>query len=59
MKKRVLLVDDSAAIVKQLQKILEDSGIFEVIGHSKKKRGGEKKKKKTYKQHTISIHITY
>ena len=35
MKKKVLLVDDSAAIVKQLQKILEDSGIFEVIGHAK------------------------
>ena len=35
MRKRVLLVDDSAAIVKQLQKILEDSGIFEVIGHAK------------------------
>lgn len=35
MKKKVLLVDDSGAIVKQLQKILEDSGIFEVVGHAK------------------------
>ncbi len=35
MKKKVLLVDDSAAITKQLQKILEESGLFEVIGHAK------------------------
>jgi two-component system chemotaxis response regulator CheY len=34
-KKKVLLVDDSIAIVKQLQKILDDSGIFEVVGHAK------------------------
>ncbi len=34
-KKRVLLVDDSIAIVQQLQRILENSGQFEVVGHGK------------------------
>jgi two-component system chemotaxis response regulator CheY len=34
-KKKVLVVDDSAVIARQLQKILEDSGAFEVVGHAK------------------------
>ncbi len=34
-KKKVLLVDDSVTIAKQLQKIIDDSGIFEVVGHAK------------------------
>lgn len=34
-KKKVLLVDDSVAIAKQLRKILEESGLFEVAGHAK------------------------
>jgi two-component system chemotaxis response regulator CheY len=34
-KKRVLLVDDSTVIIQQLQKILEGSGMFEVVGHAK------------------------
>lgn len=34
-KKKVLLVDDSTAVAKQLQKILDDSDIFEVVGHAK------------------------
>ena len=34
-KKKVLLVDDSIAIAKQLQKIVEDTDDFEVIGHAK------------------------
>jgi len=34
-KKKVLLVDDSIAIARQLQKILEESGLFEVVGHAK------------------------
>ena len=32
-KKRVLLVDDSLVFAKLLQKILEDSGLFEIVGH--------------------------
>ncbi|HEU0264431.1 MAG TPA: response regulator [Geobacterales bacterium] len=32
--KRVLIVDDSIAVARQLQKILTDSGSFEVIGHA-------------------------
>ena len=35
VRKKVLLVDDSAAIVQQLQKILTDAGVFEVVGHAK------------------------
>lgn len=35
VKKKVLIVDDSIAIAKQLQKIIDDSGAFEVIGHAK------------------------
>ena len=35
MKKKVLLVDDSVAIAKQLQKIVEDTDGFEVVGHAK------------------------
>lgn len=34
-KKKVLLVDDSITIARQLQKILEDSGGFEIVGHAK------------------------
>ncbi len=34
-KKKVILVDDSVAIARQLQKILNDSGVFEVVGHGK------------------------
>ncbi len=34
-RKKVLLVDDSTVIVQQLQKILEDSNLFEVVGHGK------------------------
>lgn len=34
-KKRVLLVDDSIVFARLLQKILEDSGNFEVVGHGK------------------------
>jgi two-component system chemotaxis response regulator CheY len=34
-KKRVLLVDDSAAISRQLKSILDGSGDFEVAGHGK------------------------
>ncbi len=34
-KKKVLLVDDSAATIHQMRKILEDSGMFEVVGHGK------------------------
>jgi two-component system chemotaxis response regulator CheY len=34
-KKRVVIVDDSAAVARQLQKILESSGSFEVVGHAK------------------------
>lgn len=33
-KKRVLIVDDSVAVARQLQKILESSGSFEIIGHA-------------------------
>ncbi len=33
-KKTVLLVDDSVAFARQLKKILEDSGVFEVVGHA-------------------------
>lgn len=35
MKKKVLIVDDSIAIAKQLQKIIDNSGTFEVVGHAK------------------------
>lgn len=34
-KKRVIIVDDSAAVARQLQKILESSGSFEIVGHAK------------------------
>ncbi len=34
-KKKVLLVDDSAIILRQLQKILEESGKFDVVGQAK------------------------
>jgi len=34
-KKRVVIVDDSAAVARQLQKILEGSGMFEIVGHAK------------------------
>lgn len=34
-KKKVLLVDDSAAIARQLQKIVEETEGFEVVGHAK------------------------
>jgi len=34
-KRTVLLVDDSIVFAKQLQKILEDAGLFEVVGHGK------------------------
>ena len=33
--KKVLLVDDSAAIARQLQKIVDDTEGFEVVGHAK------------------------
>lgn len=32
--KRVLIVDDSIAVARQLQKILTDSGSFQVVGHA-------------------------
>jgi two-component system chemotaxis response regulator CheY len=34
-KKRVLLVDDSVVFARLLQKILEDSGSFDVVGHGR------------------------
>lgn len=34
-KKKVLLVDDSAAIARQLQRIVEETEGFEVAGHAK------------------------
>ncbi|MEF9425840.1 MAG: response regulator [Candidatus Mariimomonas ferrooxydans] len=34
-KKKVLLVDDSSAIARQLQSIIDASGLFEVVGHAK------------------------
>jgi two-component system chemotaxis response regulator CheY len=34
-KKKVVIVDDSAAVARQLRKILENSGSFEVVGHAK------------------------
>jgi len=34
-KKKVLLVDDSAAIARQLQRIVEETEGFEVVGHAK------------------------
>lgn len=34
-KKRVLLIDDSIAIARQLEKILTESGAFEVVGHAR------------------------
>jgi len=34
-KKKVLLVDDSLAIARQLQRIVEDTEGFEVVGHAK------------------------
>ena len=34
-KKKVLLVDDSLATAKQLQKIVDSTGLFEVVGHAK------------------------
>lgn len=33
--KRVLIVDDSIAVARQLQKILVDSGKFEAAGHAR------------------------
>jgi two-component system chemotaxis response regulator CheY len=33
-KKKVLLVDDSMAIAKQLKGLVEESGQFEVVGHA-------------------------
>ncbi len=33
--KKVLIVDDSISVSRQLQKILADSGDFEVIGHAR------------------------
>jgi two-component system chemotaxis response regulator CheY len=33
-KKKVLLVDDSLAIAKQLKTLVEESGDFEVVGHA-------------------------
>ena len=35
VKRKVLIVDDSLAIAHQLQKIVNDSGDFEVVGHAK------------------------
>jgi len=35
MKKKVLIVDDSISTAKQLQKIIDDSGTFDVVGHAK------------------------
>lgn len=34
-KKTVLIVDDSSVFAQLLQKILDDSGLFEVVGHAK------------------------
>jgi two-component system chemotaxis response regulator CheY len=34
-KKRVLVVDDSTVIARQLETILNNSGIFEFVGHAK------------------------
>ncbi|MEJ2324302.1 MAG: response regulator [Nitrospirota bacterium] len=33
-KKRVLIVDDSAAVARQLGNILESAGAFEIVGHA-------------------------
>jgi two-component system chemotaxis response regulator CheY len=33
-KKRVLIVDDSAAVARQLGNILENAGSFEIVGHA-------------------------
>ena len=33
--KKVLIVDDSIAVARQLEKIIADSGDFEVAGHAK------------------------
>lgn len=33
--KKVLLVDDSISVARQLEKILVDSGEFQVVGHGK------------------------
>ncbi|OHE60990.1 MAG: two-component system response regulator [Thermodesulfovibrio sp. RBG_19FT_COMBO_42_12] len=35
MKKKVLIVDDSITSAKQLQKVVDESGAFEVVGHAK------------------------
>ncbi len=34
-RKKVLIVDDSVSITRQLQGIIEKSGAFEVVGHAK------------------------
>jgi two-component system chemotaxis response regulator CheY len=34
-KRKVLIVDDSLATAKQLQKIITDSGSFEFVGHAR------------------------
>ena len=34
-KKKILIVDDSMAISKQLQQIIENSDVFEVVGQAK------------------------
>ncbi len=41
-KRKVLLVDDSAITAKQLRKILEDSGQFEVVGEARNGMEGVK-----------------
>ncbi|WP_429884567.1 response regulator [Geoalkalibacter halelectricus] len=33
--KRVLIVDDSISVARQLEKILTGSGLYEVVGHAK------------------------
>lgn len=33
--KRVLVVDDSISVARQLEKIISDSGEFEMVGHAK------------------------
>jgi two-component system, chemotaxis family, chemotaxis protein CheY len=35
MKRKVLLVDDSVSVARQLKKILEDMGNYEVVAHAK------------------------
>ncbi len=39
--KKVLVVDDSLSVTRQLEKIINDSGDFVCVGHAKKGRGNQ------------------